>query len=240
MTDGAGRGFTVEVIYAMSLDGRISTADRDPWRWSDPADHAWLLDRMAAADLLVTGAGTIHAENPSVTLPETHAEARRAAGRGPQPARLILTPSLSVRPDQRFARAEAPLLIAARPERVAEAAADWDGTAELLPWDPVGGLAELLGTAAERAGGSRVLCLGGGRTNAAFLEEDLVDRISVTVCSFAIGAAEAPGPFSGRGFRPGNFPEFRVIQEKDAGRDRVLVFERDRSAPARAAQAGLD
>ena len=61
--------FHVEIIVATSMDGRISTPDRRPWRWSDPEDHAWLLSRMAAADVVVVGAATIRAENPSVTVP---------------------------------------------------------------------------------------------------------------------------------------------------------------------------
>ena len=43
-----------------------------------PEDHAWLLDRMAAADLLVVGAGTIRAENPSVTVPQEWSQRRVA------------------------------------------------------------------------------------------------------------------------------------------------------------------
>jgi 5-amino-6-(5-phosphoribosylamino)uracil reductase len=232
---------TVEVVCATSLDGKISTPDRRPWRWSDPEDHEWLLSRMAEADLLVTGAGTIRAEDPTVILPEPWAARRAERGKSPQPVRLVLSPSLSVPPDCRAARVEgAKLLIASRRESIEARGAAFAGRAELIPWGDDLRLTPLLEAARRRAEGDRIVCLGGGRTNAAFLEEDLVDRISLTVASFVIGARGAPGPFDGGGFDGGNFPQFRVIEERRAGRDRILVYERDRDAAPRRPATGLD
>lgn len=232
--------FAVEVVVAMSMDGRISTPDRRPWRWSDPADHAWLLERMAQADLVVVGGGTIRAENTSVTVPAEMVQRRVAEGRSPQPARLVITPSLMIAPDCRAARREdARLFIAAREDAIAERGAEFEGKATLLAFDSAMALRPVLEQATQLAGGGRVVCLGGGRTNAFFLEQDLVETLSLTVSSFVIGAADAPGPFDGKGFAPGAFPRFRLADTRRAGRDFLLLYERDRGDNAAPPSGGL-
>jgi 5-amino-6-(5-phosphoribosylamino)uracil reductase len=227
----------LEVICATSLDGRISTANRPPWRWSDPADQEWLLSRMAEADLLVIGAGTIRSENPTVVLPESWSRRRVDAGRSPQPVRLVVSPGLSVSPTAKVVQADTPLVIAARREEIDRRGSAFDPAVEMVPWP--GDVGGLLDDVAARHGAQRVLCLGGGRTNAAFLAADRVDRLSLTICSFVIGSADAPGPFDGPGFAPERFPQFRLEETRPAGRDLVLLYRRDRGAPPRSDRAGL-
>jgi riboflavin biosynthesis pyrimidine reductase len=131
-------------------------------------------------------------------------------------------------------------VIAARRDAVAARGAPFGGRAVLHPWDDDLALAPLLAAVRARAGGDRVVCLGGGRTNAGFLEQDLVDRVSLTVSAFVIGADDAPGPFAGRGFPPERFPAFRLVGTRPAGRDLVLEWERDRASDGRSPTTGLD
>ena len=231
----------VEVVVAASIDGRISTPDRRPWRWSDPEDHVWMLSRMAEADLVVVGGGTVRAENPSISVPADHVQRRVAEGKSAQPVRLVLSPSLSIPPDCRAAgRTDARLVIAASREAIAARGAAFDGRATLLPWAPDGALRPVLEAACEFADGGRVVCLGGGRTNALFLEQDLVDGLSLTISSFVIGAAGAPGPFDGAGWAPGHFPRFRLEDLRRAGRDAILLYARDRETGAVRPGTGRD
>jgi diaminohydroxyphosphoribosylaminopyrimidine deaminase/5-amino-6-(5-phosphoribosylamino)uracil reductase len=186
---------------------------------------------MAEADLLVIGAGTIRSEDPTVLLPEEWSKQRIAAGRSPQPVRLVLSPSLSVSPSAKVVRADAPLVIAARPAEIDRRRGEFGPATELVPWSADVG--RLLDDVSARHGAARVLCLGGGRTNAAFLAADRVDRLSLTICSFVIGAADAPGPFDGDGFSPDRFPQFRLEGTQPAGRDLVLLYRREREATPR-------
>jgi 5-amino-6-(5-phosphoribosylamino)uracil reductase len=239
VSGGPEPDFRIEVVVATSIDGKISTPDRKPWRWSDRADHAWLLERMAAADLLVVGAGTLRAEDPSLRLPDALAGRRAEEGRPGQPPVLVLSPSLSVPADTRVMRREgSPVMVAARAEALEKRGGGLPGSVGRIAWE--GGLEAIVGEACRRTHARDVLCLGGGRTNASFLEADLVDRISHTVSGFVIGAADAPGPFDGRGFPPERFPEFRIEETRAAGRDRILVWRRDRKAPPRTGDGGLD
>lgn len=232
---------TVEIVVAMSMDGRISTADRRPWRWSDPEDHAWLLERMAEADVVVVGGGTVRAENPSITVPGSHAQRRVAEGRTAQPVRLVLSPSLSIPADARaVGRSDARLVVAATRDAITARGAAFEGRATLVPLGADLALRPVLEAACEFADGGRVVCLGGGRTNALFLEQDLVDSLSLTVSSFVIGAAGAPGPFDGAGWRPGSFPRFRLDEMRHAGRDAVLRYTREREAPPVKPGPGLE
>jgi riboflavin biosynthesis pyrimidine reductase len=87
---------------------------------------------MAAADLLVVGAGTIRAENPSVTVPQEWSQRRVAEGRSPQPSRLVISPGLTISPDCRAARRnDARLFVAARADAIAERGAAFEGKATL-------------------------------------------------------------------------------------------------------------
>ncbi|MAF27550.1 MAG: dihydrofolate reductase family protein [Gemmatimonadota bacterium] len=219
--------FSVEVVCALSMDGRISTAGRDPWIWSGPEDGQWLLSRMTESDLLVAGAATIRAENPSLSVPAEWSKRRTEEGRPPQPARLILSPRLELDPACRaFDEDSAPALVAASAEAIAERGADFRGRAELLPLPDDLSLSDCLAHACSLAGGGRVVCLGGGRTNALFLEQDLVDRVSFTIAPLVIGDARAPGPFDGHGFPPEAFPRFRLEEARRLGEDLLLRYTR--------------
>ena len=240
MTEPAAsvRAWTLEIVVATSIDGKISTADRGPWRWSDPADHEWLLERMTAADLLVVGAGTIRAEDPSLRVPAELAARREAQGRPPQPARLILTPSLSIRPDARILReGDTAVVVAARAEAWAQRGDGIPDHVGRIEW--TGNVAAALHEGARRHDARTIIGLGGGRTNAALLEADLVDRISHTISAFVIGAAGAPGPFDGEGFAPPGFRAFRLEESRNLGRDVLHVWARDPRSGPRTEGGGL-
>ena len=158
-----------------------------------------------------------------------------------QPVRLVLSPSLSISPDCRAAkRKDARLVVAATRAAIAERGAQFQDRALLAPFPDDMSLRPVLESACEVADGGRVVCLGGGRTNALFLRQDLVDGLSLTVSSFVIGAANAPGPFDGEGWEPGSFPRFRLMDVRRAGRDALLLYERDRAPAGADASPGLE
>ena len=73
--------------------------------------------------------------------------------------------------------------------------------------------------------GIRELLLeGGGATNFAFLRDDLVDEIYLTLCPIVIGGGSSPTPVDGEGFAPENFKRFRLTESHRSGRELFLHY----------------
>lgn len=85
----------VTLKCAMTLDGRIATHTGDS-RWvSGEASRAFVHELRHASDAILVGAGTVRADNPSLTA---RIEGRQAK----DPVRVILDPQLTMDPDARM------------------------------------------------------------------------------------------------------------------------------------------
>jgi len=73
----------ISVNFAISADGKITSAQRCASGWTSPADHQRLLDLRKGADALMVGKGTLLADRMTLTAP----------GRSVQPLRCIVSKS---------------------------------------------------------------------------------------------------------------------------------------------------
>jgi riboflavin-specific deaminase-like protein len=82
----------VLVNFAITADGKASTAARTPARFTSQRDKHRLLEIRALADAVMAGRGTVELDRMTMTLPdESLQEARRARGQQPEPLRVLLT-----------------------------------------------------------------------------------------------------------------------------------------------------
>ena len=80
---------------AISLDGRISTADRALHGFGGREDRDLMEELRSQADAVMIGAATVRDENPRLRLSsQKWIEARRLAGRTSQPRSIVVSRSL--------------------------------------------------------------------------------------------------------------------------------------------------
>ncbi len=189
----------VTLKTAASLDGRTAARDGTS-RWitgEDARNDAHVL--RGGADAIVAGAGTVIADDPSLTV-------RDPSYRGDPPLRVVVDSSGRVPPDSRIFDRSAPTLIATT-ERADRARADaWAANgAEVVSFDQdeTGGvsLPELMAHLGKRDV-QEVLLEGGATLAWSFVRERLVDRVVLYLAPKLIGGSEAPGIITGEGFAP--------------------------------------
>jgi 2,5-diamino-6-(ribosylamino)-4(3H)-pyrimidinone 5'-phosphate reductase len=79
----------ISMNFAISSDGKITSAARRPSGWTSREDHARLLELRKSADALMVGRGTLEADNMTMTVP----------GQERQPLRCVVSRSGNFRTD---------------------------------------------------------------------------------------------------------------------------------------------
>jgi diaminohydroxyphosphoribosylaminopyrimidine deaminase/5-amino-6-(5-phosphoribosylamino)uracil reductase len=163
-----------------SLDGRIATADGSSHWVTGPEDVAHNHRMRALFDAVVVGAGTIHCDDPQLTVRLVP---------GPNPTRVVLDPRRQLRADHVvFTDGAAPTLVlcADGPGRRGAQL----GQAEVIGVGSRDGsmccVAVLEALAAR--GLRRVFVEGGGITVSRFLAAGCLDRLQITIAPLIIGS----------------------------------------------------
>lgn len=195
---------------ALTLDGRIATADgASRWITGPEARRAVHLMR-ARHDAVMVGIGTALADDPGLTV--------RELGIATQPIRIVVDSQLRLSVDSTLARTagEVPVWLChsvpARPMpdlRLIACAPDRAGHVDLA--DAMLRLGE--------AGLTRVLCEGGGTLAAGLLQAGLVDEVVCISAGRFFGAAGTPSVASVTGISLPSTPEFRLVGHRRLGGD---------------------
>ena len=171
---------------AGTLDGRIATATGES-QWITGPDARRAVHMMRARhDAVVVGAGTVRADDPSLTV--------RGVGISRQPVRVVLSRAMKLSPDLQLAKTADVVPVWLCHGAGAQTQGWTDQGAVSLPCatasgtvDPVDAMRIL----AEK-GITRVFCEGGGMLAASLLTAGLVDRIVVFSAGAVIGAEGTP------------------------------------------------
>ncbi|MGH6899525.1 MAG: RibD family protein [Geminicoccaceae bacterium] len=196
-----------------SLDGRIATVDGSSQWVTGPEDVAHNHRMRALFDAVVVGAGTIHCDDPRLTVRLVP---------GPNPTRVVLDPRRRLRADHGvFTDGAAPTLVLCGKERDrrggrlgrAEVISVGNANGSLQPGDVL----DLLAARGLR----RVFVEGGGITVSRFLAAGCLHRLQITIAPLIIGSGRPSIslPEIGRlsdGLRP-------TVRKFDLGRD--VLFE---------------
>ena len=210
----------VYVNMAMTADGKITSGAREYPRFTSDLDRLTMDRLRAETDAIVVGAGTMRADNPRLDVRDPGMRAlRRRLGKAPGLVRVLVTRSGAIDPGSRFFdEEEGGARIIATVEQADEAAlAAINGKAEI--WKQEGDRVEpglLLELLAGR-GVERVLLEGGGELNWAFVKEDLVDELYVTVAPALLGGRKAPTLLEGEGFTMAEMKRLRLVDMRREG-----------------------
>lgn len=192
MLTASGRPqFTLK--YAMSLDGKIATVSGES-QWITGEEARAEAHRMRhSSDAVVTGIGTVFADNPRMTARTTDGSAT-----GRRRLRVVLDTHGRMSPDSALLKESGDVLwvvggSAATPQLPNMETVTLPTTNERID---LLALAKLLGD----RGCCDVLIEAGGTLAGAFVQAGLVDRIAAFIGPVIIGGENAPGPVGGDGF----------------------------------------
>ena len=209
----------VSLKAAMSLDGKTATATGESKWITGEAARAYGHRLRAQHDALLTGIGTVLADDPELTVRLT---------RGPNPRRVVVD-SLGRTPvDARLLRSDdRPAILAvteaashtARAALAAVGAEVWVFPAQEGRVD----LEALLRRVAGR-GSNRVLVEAGGTLAAATLAAGLVDRVYFFLAPCLLGGADARTPVEGAGV-PSLAARYRLqdLRARRVGEDLLVI-----------------
>jgi 5-amino-6-(5-phosphoribosylamino)uracil reductase len=146
---------TIHLSCAVSIDGYLDDSSPNRAILSSPEDFDAVLALRAQMDMIVIGAETLRRDNPSLaTRGRVHIAARKAAGRAPDPVKVVVTRAGDIPSDRAFFQtgtAEA-IVLSQTPSEV-------PGTLALFHGDPIDAIEAL----AQTRGASDVLIEGGAQ-----------------------------------------------------------------------------
>jgi len=193
----------VFVNMAMTVDGKITSADREYPRFTSPTDRARMDRLRAGADALMVAAGTVRSDNPAWHVRTKSVRDEREAGGNPgAPHRVLVSASADIPEDSRFfetAHGGDSILVTtnnAKPSNLKR----FEGRAEVWRFgDRTVDLRATLRMLRDR-GIDRLLVEGGGELNWSLFRLDLVDELFVTVAPALLGGSDAPTLLAGTGW----------------------------------------
>jgi diaminohydroxyphosphoribosylaminopyrimidine deaminase/5-amino-6-(5-phosphoribosylamino)uracil reductase len=194
-----GRPFVV-LKSAASIDGKTAAADgTSRWITSDEA-RADVQRLRAWSDAIVVGAGTVIADDPSLTIRDV----RYAAARPPR--RVVVDSTGRTPAEARVFDGSAPTLVATTDRAPHDRVSAWEAAGAdvvIVDRDEAGrasipGLLDALGKRDVQG----LLVESGARLAWAFVGAGLVDRLVVYLAPKLIGGEHAAGVVAGEGFMP--------------------------------------
>jgi 2,5-diamino-6-(ribosylamino)-4(3H)-pyrimidinone 5'-phosphate reductase len=215
----------VVVNAATSVDGKLSSREREQVEISNDADFRRVDELRADSDAVMVGVGTVLADDPSLTVDDEQLIADRTDRGDPsQPARVVADSQIRTPTDAKILddRAESYLLVSdAAPADFVAQMEEADATVIQTGEARV----DLAGAFAELAdhGIDQLMVEGGGEIIYSLFEANLVDRLSVFVGPTVIGGREAPTLADGDGF-VADFPELDLEAVEQFGSGVVLSY----------------
>lgn len=203
----------VALKLAGTLDGRIATASGESQWITGPAARRAVHLMRARHDAVMVGAGTVRADDPSLTV--------RNLGISQQPVRVVVSRGMRMPATGQMAQTArtTPVWICHGPD--ADVGAWVDLGAISLPCALDAGqvdLAAVMRNLAKR-GITRVFCEGGGMLAASLLQADLVDQLVVFSAGIAMGAEGTPALAAMGVDRLANAPRFSLDSVTQIGPD---------------------
>ena len=206
----------VTLKLASSFDGRIATASGDSqWITGDEA-RRHVHTMRASHDAVMVGAGTVRADDPSLTV--------RGLGVEHQPVRVVLSRHLDLPLDSQLARTarDTPVWICHGRRAAPELVSAWAGIgAEMIEAGETQGALDPISVlqALGDRGLTRLYCEGGGSLAASLLSAGVVDELVGYTAGVALGAEGRPSLAAMGIGRLAEAPRFDLVETRAIGGD---------------------
>ncbi len=216
-------------ILAVSLDGKITTAEGGPPRFASKTDKRHLMEQRARADAVLLGGASVRNENPRLVVGKRFETERRRRGQSLQPMVAVVSASGNLGPDPRFLQTQGEVRLYTSTQsrgprnhlpglEVIRMPAGKDG--EL----PLGRIVAGLWNSGVR----KLQCEGGGELVQRMLRLDLIDELSLTICPVVIGGRTTPSAAGGSGFSLAEIARFGLVSVRRTGNELYTVYRRNR------------
>lgn len=186
----------VLVNFAMTADGKTSTAKLTPANFTSKHDKRRLLEIRSLGDALLVGRNTVQTDNMSMGLPaDDLRKARLERGQSEYPLRVVVSNSgeLSSRLNI-FNHRFSPIVVYST-TRMNQANQEFLETRvdlHLTEGETVD-LPEVLSDLFQNYGVRTLVCEGGPTLARGLAETGAIDELFLTIAPFIVGGAEAPG-----------------------------------------------
>ena len=184
----------VFATFAMTVDGKVTTKNLSPVDFTSREDKLHLFRQRALADAVLIGHTSLKRDNVRLGLPAEMQESRLKRRRSRCPLRVIISNEGKI--DQRlkiFQSDVSPIIIFStkRMPQKYQRALEKKATLHLSNTKNVD-LAGLLKTLRNKYKVRTVECEGGPTLFRSLLEQDLIDRLNLTIAPYMFGGAKAP------------------------------------------------
>ncbi len=200
----------VTVVLAMSADGKLADRTRSAGRFGSKHDQHHLEARVAEADAVLFGAGTLRAYGTTMSVQQPRFQSDRAKrGQPPQPIQIVCSASGDLDGNcDYFAQAVPRWLLTTNAGAQDWAAPQFDrvwAVGDTIDWSIV--LDQL-----SKAGITKLALLGGGTIVGSFFAAGLIDELWLTVCPLILGGSTAPTPVQTAGWLEAYAPRLHLIE----------------------------
>jgi riboflavin-specific deaminase-like protein len=182
--------------FAMTVDGKVSTAKQTPSGFTSAFDKHRLLEIRSLGDAVMVGRNTLQIDQMSMGLPdEALRRARVQRGQSEYPIRVVISNSGDIPGNLHiFSHAFSPILVYSTAQMPLTNQRDLQVKAELhlTPDDRVS-LPEVLNDLYETRQVRTLVCEGGPQLAKALAQLDVVDELYLTIAPILAGGTSAPG-----------------------------------------------
>ena len=189
---------------AVSADGKLALENRSLIQFSSARDQRFVLQLRATVDAVLCGADTV--ETFSIDLAadsEACRRKRKQKGLSEEPLRVLVSDDGEIDPKARiFQKRVSPVIVLTTEQGYQRCIARLRGMATVKSF---GAKAVSFPLAfrwlRKQFKVKRLVCEGGGETNAALLQSGVVNELHLTICPLVLGGGKAPTFCDGEGAR---------------------------------------
>lgn len=219
----------VLINFALTIDGKISTAKFTPTTFTSAYDKKRLLEIRSLADAVMVGRGTVEKDRMTMGMPDPKLrKARGDRGQTEYPLRVILSGSGKLDPNLPvFGHDFSPILLFTGSSAGTEV--PWPDYVRVYrserDWQDVG---QVLSFLHAEYGVRTVICEGGPTLVRTLAERDLIDEIYATIAPKLFGGKHAPGLLGTSDAFLSASRAYRMVNLEIHGDEAYLHYRRDR------------
>lgn len=215
--------------FALTADGKVSTRNHTPARFTSPADKSLLSEIRAEMDAVIAGARTVAADNMSMGLSREALRKKRVrAGKPPAPVRVIVSNSGKISPAWKvFQNDSSPIVVFSTVAMPEATRAKLAPLADLWLFEqPVVPMREALAILHDEYDVIRAVCEGGPTLIRGLMQDDLIDEFRLTLAPVVFGGIGAPSLLGTSGDFLPHPARFGIVSHQVSGGECYLVCRR--------------